>query len=239
MGKQVCYLIIRAILTTFRVADASVLLVSPVAFDGTGLGTVNTVLTIQHSGSNTMESGCVAFDGSADVIGSSACAAGFSGGDEHTGASQTLTRTVAESGAANAADFRIVFNAVQPGGGSVTLDGLAVSFFSPSGTVLFTANTSSSTFFLATFTGTGKSGFVFALDSAQAANATAAGAFSSAANRIGLSATVSGAAGGPETFFVTSASGIGSPIPEPSTYLMLSAGLFGLGCLRFSSRHKS
>jgi hypothetical protein len=184
------------------------------------------------------ESGCVGFDGTADVIGSAACAGSNVGGDEKTGASQTLTRTIAEAeaGMASAADFRIVFNAAEPGGDSITLDSLTVRFFSPTGTVLYTASTAIPYTFANTFTGTGNSGFVFGLDAAQAAAATAAGAFSDQANRIGLSATSSNAAGGNETFFVTSASttdggggGGGGEVPEPSTYALLGAGLVALG----------
>jgi hypothetical protein len=220
-------------------ATASVILVSPTPFSGTGLGAVNTILTMTSPGSTTTESGCVGFGSSGDVIGSAACVTGNTGGNELTGASQTLTRTVAQSGATSASNFRIVFNAVEPGGNSITLDSLAVRFFSPTGTVLYTASTAAPITFPSTFTGMGNSGFVFSLDAAQAAAATAAGAFGSAANRIGLSASASNATGGPETFFVTSSAvtggggggsrGAGSAVPEPATYVLLGAGLVAFG----------
>jgi hypothetical protein len=80
----------------------------------------------------------------------------------------------------------------------------------------------------------GNSGFVFSLDTAQAAAATAAGAFGSLNNRIGLSASASNATGGPETFFVTSSSvagggGAGGAVPEPATYVLIGAGLVAFG----------
>ena len=86
----------------------------------------------------------------------------------------------------------------------------------------------------------GNSGFVFVLDSVQAAQAQAAGAFDNPANVIGLSAGLSDATGGHETFFVASRPAVGVPfdfdptVPEPSTYLTLSAGL--LAMLGFSRR---
>jgi hypothetical protein len=219
-------------------ANASVILVSPTPFSGTGLGAVNTVLTMTSPGSSTTESGCVGFSAAGDVLGSAACAGTITGGNELTGASQTLTRTIAQSGATSASDFRIVFNAVEPGANSITLDSLAVRFFSPTGTVLYTASTAAPITFPSTFTGMGNAGFVFSLDTPQAAAATAAGAFSSLNNRIGLSASASNATGGPESFFVTSSTvtgggggggGAGGAIPEPATYVLLGAGLVAFG----------
>jgi hypothetical protein len=228
---------------SLHTATASIILISPEAFGGTGLGTVSTVLTMQG---DPTESGCVGFDGTADVIGSTGCAGSNVGGDEKTGASQTLTRTIAEAemGIADAADFRIIFNAVEPTGNSITLDSLTVRFFSPTGTVLYTASTAIPYTFDPTFTGTGNSGFVFGLDAAQAAAANAAGAFSDQTNRIGLSATASGSAGGNETFFVTSSSvtggggGGGGEVPEPSTYALLGAGLVALGLKKRSATNQ-
>src|SRR5262245_45668387 len=66
---------------------------------GAGVGTSNVVLTIQMT---PTESGCVAWNGTTDVVGAGACSGGLSpaisGGDEKTGASQTQTRTVSQTG---------------------------------------------------------------------------------------------------------------------------------------------
>src|SRR5689334_16887346 len=55
----------------FVAARADLILVSPniVALGGTGLGAVNTSLTIQSQGSSSTETGCVAFTGSGDQLG--------------------------------------------------------------------------------------------------------------------------------------------------------------------------
>ena len=210
-----------------------------VELNGTGLGAVNTILTVQSPGSSSNESGCVAFG---DVTGAPACfGTGNTGGDEQTGASQTRTRTIAQSGATSAAAFVIVFNAAEPGNtsNSITLDSLSVRFYSPTGTELYTASLAAPVQFLNTEPGTGNAGFVFVLDNLQAAQAQAAGAFNNPANVIGLSAGLSDATGGHETFFVASRPAVGvpfevepEPIPEPSTYLTLGAGLLMLGFSR-------
>jgi hypothetical protein len=208
-----------------------------VDLNGTGLGAVNTILTLTSPGATTTESGCVAFG---DVTGAPACfGTGNTGGDEQTGASQTRTRTIAQSGATSAAAFVLVFNAVEPSGNSITLDSLSVRFYSPTGSQLYTASLAAPVQFPNTEPGTGNAGFVFVLDNLQAAQAQAAGAFNNPANVIGLSAGLSDATGGHETFFVASRPAVGvpfevepEPIPEPSTYLTLGAGLLMLGFSR-------
>ena len=208
-------------------AHAMLVLVSPQDFDGTGLGAVNTLLTLQSPGNGSFEQGSVgrSAGGSADVI----------SGDALTGASQTLTRDIGSLGITSASDLRLVFNATEPGNAAaqgITLNNLVLSIFSPTGQVLFTSGSlSSSIVFPDTFSGVGNSGFVFALDEAEAAAAQVA-AFGTnfGANRIGLSASLDGATGGPETFFAASAGGGITPaIPEPETYALMLAGLGAIG----------
>lgn len=84
-------------------AHAMLVLQSPEDFDGTGLGTVNTILTLQSPGNSTFEQGIVGFG---DVI----------TGNAKTGASQTQTLTFAEVGVTSASDIHVVFNLhLQPG----------------------------------------------------------------------------------------------------------------------------
>ena len=64
-------------------ANASLTLSGPENFQGTGLGNVNTILTIQSPGSTTSETGQVAFSNGSDVI----------TGNAMTGGSQTQTST--------------------------------------------------------------------------------------------------------------------------------------------------
>src|SRR3989442_7963450 len=82
--------------------SANLILIAPENFSGTGLGAVNTILTITSPGATTNEQGCVgrstagcpagSTNGAGDVIG------GTLGGNEQTGASQTLTRTIGALG---------------------------------------------------------------------------------------------------------------------------------------------
>jgi hypothetical protein len=216
-------------------AHAMLVLVAPQDFDGTGLGAVSTVLTLTSPDNSSFESGSVgrSADGSSDVV----------EGDAMTGASQSLTRSIDSVGITSASDLRVVFNAVEPGNAGaqgITLNDLVLSIFSPTGQVLFSSGSLASAIdFGDTFTGAGNSGFVFALDAAQAAAAQAA-AFGAGfgANLIGLSASLSDATGGPETFFVASAGGVTAPIPEPQTYALMLAGLGALGLVSWRRRRQ-
>jgi hypothetical protein len=208
-----------AVATLVVPAHAMLVLQGPDDFDGTGLGAVNTVLTLLSPGSSSDEIGAVrrlpGDDG--DVI----------TGDALTGASQTQTLSLAALGINSASDLRVVFNAVEPGNADangITLNDLRLSIFSPDGTELFNSGSLIAPIdFAETFTGVGNAGFVFALDAAQA---TAAQALAFGANfgdnLVGLYANLSDATGGPETFFVAS-------IPEPQTYALMLAGLGVVG----------
>ncbi len=204
---------------------ASLILVAPENFGGSGLGAVNTILTIQD---NPTETGSVIYNGSADVT----------SGDAKTGASQSLTRTISQLGLTSASSVRVVFNATEPGGDSISLNNLVLNFYNSSGSVLFSSGAFTPIFFADTFTGTGNSGYVFALDAAQAAAAqTAVFNLSSFGNvRVGLSASASLSAGGNETFFVAnSANGGGGgngQVPEPATVALVGLGLLGFAASR-------
>lgn len=206
-------------------AHAMLVLQGAQNFQGTGLGAVNTILTIQSPDNSTFESGSVGRlpGGTSDVI----------TGDAKTGQSQTQTRTIGSLGVTSAADLRVVFNALEPGNAAdngISLTGLQLNIYSPTGTLLFNSGTFNTVNFPDTFTGAGNSGFVFALDATQAAQAQAA-AFGAGfgSNLIGLSAAAANATGGLETFFVASAGGTTPPIPEPETYALMLAGLGAVG----------
>ena len=219
-------------------ANASLVLVSPENFNGTGLGAVNTILTISSPSNTSFESGSVAFNN-------------VTSGNVLTGASQTQTRTLSQLGVTSAANLRVVFNAVEPsagGEGGITLSNLVLNIYSPTGTVLFTSGAFTPHNFTDTFTGAGNSGFVYALDAAQQLQAAAAFGANFGNNVVGLSATAGcnasspsgclGATGGFETFFVANSAGPVAAVPEPGTYAMLLAGLGVMGTIarRRSSR---
>lgn len=220
-----------AMLATAGGAHASLVYLGDIDMTGTGLGAVNTVLTIQSPGATSTEQGSVSWNGTTNLT---------------TGNTVAInqTRTIAEAGATAASNLRIVFNAQEPGTAAenpITLNNLVLSIFSPTGTTLFTSGplSGSPINFSATQVGTGNAGFVFGLDAAQVAQAQAtafAGAFAN--NRIGLSAQASNATGGFETFFVANQGGAGGPgglpplvgpIPEPGTMAMLATGLLAMG----------
>lgn len=198
-------------------AHAALELQSAPDFGGSGLGAVNTVLTLQGKGNASFEAGSVGrvAGGTTDLL----------QGDVKTGSSQTQTRSIESLGVQSAADLRVVFNAAEPGNqnAGVTLTDLRLTIYSPSGSLLFSSGAFSPVALQGTATGVGNSGFVFALDTTDAALAQAA-AFGAGgqANLVGLSATVSDASGGAETFYVASNVSL---VPEPATYAMLLAGL--------------
>lgn len=192
-------------------AEASLVLLGSGTFSGSGVGAVNTVLTVQSPGNSTTETGAVVANGAGQTV----------SGDALTGASQTTLRTLGSIGAPSAADFRVALNAAEPGGdnNSITLSHLALTVYSPTGATLFNSGAFTPQTFPNTFSGIGNAGFVFGLDSAQ--QALAATAFSNPNNRVGLSASLTNATGGPDTFFVAA-------VPEPSTWMLMGMGLLGM-----------
>ena len=151
-------------------------------------------------------------------------------GNVKTGASQTLTRTFSETGITKTSQIALVFNANEPSGNSVTLTGLQLSIFNGN-TDIFDARLAASADFATTFTGTGKQGFVFRLDTpeASALQSILEGLTPAAVEqlRIGLSASASDATGGPETFNVGAITGQVTPVPEPGTLLLAITALSG------------
>lgn len=213
-------------------AGASLVGAFPLETSGSGLGSEETILTVSNT---PVESGCVGRGAGVDVVGPAACPplSGIAGGDEQTGESQTQTRSLSELGLTNAANLRIVFNASEESGDSITLNELRLRIFSDAGAVLFDSGPFTDVTFPITFSGLGNAGFVFVLDAAQAAAAQPF--FADGTNRVGLAAALSNTSGGQETFFVADVASVPGPgmaiIPTLSWWgvALLSIGLAALG----------
>ena len=216
--RQACLALVfgfLALLAPLAAHAAQLTYLGPVDEHGTGLGNVATVLSVGNHG---IESGCVSWDGAADIFGpgAPACPGGVPGGDEKTGASQTLTRTLSDLGNPTADTLQVVFNINEPGSDrAVRLEALVLRVLSPAGAVLLEAALPGPLDFVGTDAGIGSAGWAFGL----AAAAGDAGAFASGDNRIGLAATISGADGGFETFYLATMASTGGGGGGPSTDL--------------------
>ena len=190
-------------------------------FTGSGLGSVSTVLTLASPGSKTTATGSVFAVGT-----------GFDAdGDALEGASQVGLPSLGALGITNIGDLRIVLNAAEPAGNSITISSLALSFYGVTGITLGTFSLAAPVTFASTLTATGQAGFAFGFDAEQAAAASSLLGGGLANMRIGLAATLSDTTGGPDTFFVSSV----SSAPEPETYALMLAGL---GVIGFMTRRR-
>ena len=231
---------VMAVFVLVSEAGATLMFDSVQDLTGTGLGTVNTVLTIGSSGS-----GCVGRIGGcpegtlnstpSDVL---RVIGGTLGGNELTGDAETKTVPGSALPSSSASDLRIVFNPSEPdaeGLGSITVADLRVTIYNADGSVQFSSGALPAPVVFADATGgVGQAGFFFKLDGVQAA---AAGAIA-ADDRIGLSSTLINAQGAPDAFIVTAVTGGNGVIPEPATILLVGTALIGMATYRRCSRKK-
>jgi len=221
-------------------AHADVVYVGGVDMGGTGFGAVNTIMTMQATGSQmgSIESGCVGVSDSGRLSttmqwlnkqhpsqsDSDLCQGGNTGGFEKPPSKFPHNQTFQVS---DASKIAVVFNSTQPAGGTVSLKNLVFVLFDANGNVGFTSGTTSQVFSSTkSEPGIGNSGWEFTLDASQRIAAQAA--INAGFDFFGLSATVTDSTGGPETFFMIPAPG-GSVVPEPTTLFLLGTGLCLLG----------
>jgi hypothetical protein len=225
-------------------AFGGLILLGPEDFGGTGLGNVNTALTI-NSNTGTAQ-GCVGFVGGATGTGSSFCNDLLTGTTNEQALNNTFT--LGGLGVTDLADIRVVLNASEPAGSGITLETLTLTFINPTvgapndGIIATAELDASQVVFPDTATGAGNSGFVFGITAAQQTSigtTLAASGLTFADLRVGLVAQVSGEDGGLETFYIARTADPGDPgdpIPEPGTYVTLAAGLLGLAMWRRRAR---
>lgn len=194
-------------------------------FTGSGLGAVNTVLTVSSPNSTSTETGSVFAAGTSFAT----------SGDALTGTSQVGLPTLGALGISNVRNLRIILNATEPSGNSIIVSNLALSFYNATGATLGTFSLAAPVTFASTLTGVGQAGFTFGLDAAQGATAAALLGSNLSNVRVGLAATLSDATGGPDTFFIGNAPGNVAAVPEPETYALMLAGL---GVVGFMSRRR-
>lgn len=214
-----CLAVAAALLCASASSNAALIYNGSIDNSGSGFGNVNTILTLNNTGGTS--TGGVARSGGVDVT----------TGDTQPGASHNSTFSFGQLNITTADQIRLIFNASEPGGGSnsINLDALTLSIYSDTGgAALFSTGLAAGQFFATTQSGIGSIGYVFILD---ALSTTAAQAFLTATNRIGLSSSISLATGGPDTFLVSIAAspqGPGNNIPEPGSLALLGLGLAGM-----------
>jgi hypothetical protein len=214
-------------------AQGSLVFEGSVASGGAGIGASNVVLTIQNT---TTERGCVAWNGTVDIVGATACPAGFvSSGttyDEKVGNSQVQTQTVTTLGITDPAYLHVIFNPVEPSGDAIQLENLVLTIYSPTGTALIsTSNFSAPVFLAASDVGQGSLGFGFVLTPSDVLSLSPyLTCPTCGSNRIGLAAWATNSQGGNETFSVIQLT------PEPVTWLTFMGGLATIGLIRRSRR---
>jgi hypothetical protein len=224
--------------TASSVAFASLVAAPNIQVQGSGLGAVNTLVTVSDGSTpnnGTTQSGCVSSAGGASFDFS--CLNGLQGGDNQA---INTTRLLSSISSTDAGDLALVVNLTETGQDrSATLTDLYLSLYSLGGSLLgnFQYDGLDLVLTQSTAAGIGGSGFVFVLDAAQQALANAACPVLTNCYAGGGFQFANGSTnGGPETLYIVAVTdGAVLPaqeIPEPATMALVALGLLGTAVAR-------
>ena len=134
--------------------------------------------------------------------------------------------TIGSLGITSANQIAVLFNATEPQGDSVNVIDLTLKFYTANGSFLGAIDGQQN--FLSSNPGNGVAGFTFVVDAAQQPKVNEWLALGGSSTTLALEASILDYAGGPETFLIYNIS-VAPPIPEPSTYALMLAGLGAVG----------